>query len=314
MWQLNDEQTELWDRYVSPDEPNHLFFHDRCHMSATKTSPGSISCSNNCREHLPPEIDLDVLVDVSNWSYTFDHSFLSSDTYYGSLEPGALNLSNVYCLAEPLDGRCHIALLPTLLMGVTLCAIIKTCTAVVITRTLSRQNQTSLVTLRDAIASFLEESDPATAGLCTLGQNDIRRLLSNKDKLIISGPRQWLPARKPRAVVVPVSEWLTSYSIFALSIAACAICLGMAHLSGAHFVGGSFLQSDENPFLSDSFTLLGGIMITNSPQLLLSLYYLTYNNLFTRLQMAREWAYFLEQYRPLRVTDPKVCLRIHTKN
>lgn len=47
-------------------------------------------------------------------------------------------------------------------------------------------------------------------------------------------------------------------------------------------------------------------MTANSPQLLLSFCYLAYNNLFTRLQMAREWALFSEECLPLRVTDPQV--------
>lgn len=311
MWQFDGKQTELWDRYVNPNGPNHLFYHDQCKMSAEKFEPGSISCTNSCEKYLPPEVDLNGLVDVSNWSYTFNHDFDPFSTYYTGLKSGAFDLSNVYCLAEPLDGKCYIALLPTLLMGVAVCVIIKTCTAIIITRVLIRRNQTPLVTLGDTIASFLENSDPITAGLCTLGQHDVRMILADKDNPLISGATQWLPSRKPRAAVVPGSEWLTSYLLFALSIAVCAVCLGMAHLSGAEFSGGSFLQTDRNPFIQDSFTLFGGIIATNSPQLLLSLYYLAYNSLFTRLQMAREWASFLEEYRPLRVTDPKVRLRIH---
>ncbi|KAI1776297.1 hypothetical protein F4818DRAFT_413614 [Hypoxylon cercidicola] len=305
MWQLNGKQTELWDKYVTPNGPNHLFFYDQCKMSAAKYEPGSISCLNSCKTYFPPEVDLNGLVDISNWGYTFDHDLDISNEYYGDLKPTAFQLKNVYCLAEPLDGKCYVALLPTLLMGVTLCVIAKTCTAIIVTVVLIRRDQTPLVTLGDAIASFIENSDPVTAGLCTLGQSDVRRLLADKDNHLISGAWQWRPSRRPRATVIPTSVWLMSYLIFALSILICGVCLGMAHLTGVHFAGGSFLQSDQNPFIQGPFTLFGGIITTNSPQLLLSLYYLAYNSLYTRLQTAREWAVFLEEYRPLRVTDPK---------
>lgn len=47
-------------------------------------------------------------------------------------------------------------------------------------------------------------------------------------------------------------------------------------------------------------------MYANSPQILLSVCYLGFNNLFTRLQTAVEWARYGVKYLPLRVTDPKV--------
>lgn len=69
---------------------------------------------------------------------------------------------------------------------------------------------------------------------------------------------------------------------------------------------GSFFESEQNSFINSPFTFFEGVMLANSPQLLLSVCYLTYNNMFTRLQMAREWSLFSEGYQGLRVTDPKV--------
>lgn len=47
------------------------------------------------------------------------------------------------------------------------------------------------------------------------------------------------------------------------------------------------------------------IIIANAPSLLLSFVYLSYNNDFTRVQMAREWGSFSKRLRHLRVTEPK---------
>ncbi|KAI0012703.1 hypothetical protein F4779DRAFT_625800 [Xylariaceae sp. FL0662B] len=233
MWHFNDYQTKLWNGYVPPDRPNHLFFFSR---------PNNIS----------PTLK----------------------AYSSALQPGTFDLSIEYCLAEPLDRICHIALSPTLLMGVTICVIVKTCTAIIVTLALTQRKQRPLVTLGDAMASFIEKPDPVTVGLCTFGQGDVRKTLTDKRIFLLSGAGgQWQPSRKRRAAVVPLS--------------------------------GSFLENDQNPFTRSPFTFFTGIMAANSPQLLLSFCYLAYNNLFTRLQMAREWALFSEDYRPLRVTDPQ---------
>lgn len=72
------------------------------------------------------------------------------------------------------------------------------------------------------------------------------------------------------------------------------------------FSWGSFFESDQNAFSGTPFTFFEGVLTANSPQLLLSFCYLAYNNLFTRLQMAREWVLYSEEYHPLRVTDPQV--------
>lgn len=69
---------------------------------------------------------------------------------------------------------------------------------------------------------------------------------------------------------------------------------------------GSFSESEQNAFIDIPTSFVGGVLLANSPQLLLSFCYLTYNNLFTRLQMAREWSLYSKGYHPLRVTDPKV--------
>lgn len=69
---------------------------------------------------------------------------------------------------------------------------------------------------------------------------------------------------------------------------------------------GSVLASDRNPYIHLQFTLTKGALAVNSAQVLLSFWYLAYNNLLTRIQTAREWALFGRSYHPLRVTDPKV--------
>ncbi|KAI0843705.1 hypothetical protein F5Y06DRAFT_255622 [Hypoxylon sp. FL0890] len=318
MWHLKSNQTKLWDQYVPSNQPNHLFFDAQCTMVAERTSGRPIQCSNNCMAALtgtlyhlydPSLVNFSVKIDVPDWEYSFlnDDALntldLSGD-YSSASQPGAFDLSIKYCLAEPLDRTCYVALSPTLLTGVTICVVIKSCTAILATVLITRRKQIPLVTPGDAMASFIEKPDPATVDLCTFGQGDVRRALKDKHAFLSSGLRPWLPLQKRRAAVIPISVWVTSYLLFVIAIIVCSSYFSLAYDSSSG-LWGSFFESDQNVFFQDSYTFFDGVMTANSLQLLLSLWYLAFNNLFTRLQMAREWALFSEDYHPLRVTDPQ---------
>ncbi|KAI0099440.1 hypothetical protein F4814DRAFT_442966 [Daldinia grandis] len=229
--------------------------------------------------------------------------FTTGSTLTSGLQPGATDLLVQYCLANDLDRICHIGLSPTLLLTVTLCVILKTCTAIVVTVVLGRQNQPPLVTLGDAMESFIEKPDPITTGMCTIGQKEIRRAMRSYRAFLIPGPRQWKALHRRRWAVVPKLVWISSYLLFGIGIGICAYFFAGIKRQGE--LVGSFYESEMNSFIDSPFTFTQGVMIANSPQLLLSFCYLAYNNLFTRLQMAREWSLFREGYQPLRVTNPK---------
>ncbi|KAL9594967.1 MAG: hypothetical protein Q9219_006723 [cf. Caloplaca sp. 3 TL-2023] len=50
--------------------------------------------------------------------------------------------------------------------------------------------------------------------------------------------------------------------------------------------------------------ILSVVLLANSPQLLLSILYFAYNNLFTCMLLAEEWSTFATERKPLRVSDP----------
>ncbi|KAI3316543.1 hypothetical protein HD806DRAFT_527808 [Xylariaceae sp. AK1471] len=228
------------------------------------------------------------------------------------LQPNALQLSIKYCLAEPVESNCHVALSPTLLLTVTACIIIKTFTAIIITGVLSRRNQAPLVTLGDAVASFIEKPDQVTAGFCTIDQRSIKKPMRSKD-IVLIGPCRWQAPRNRRLGAVPQSIWISSYLLFfvGISIQVYYFVKVNPQVSNDLYSGNSFLQSDENPFIDTNpftltpFSLTQATLLANSPQLLLSFCYLAYNYLFTRIHMAKEWAMLSVSYSPLRVTDPQ---------
>ena len=72
---------------------------------------------------------------------------------------------------------------------------------------------------------------------------------------------------------------------------------------------GDFGVSSTNPFvmLNNNYNgrFLDVVLIANIPQFIISLDYLLFNGVLTRLHMAREWAAMSTGYRPLRVTQPR---------
>ncbi|KAK7745100.1 hypothetical protein SLS62_009964 [Diatrype stigma] len=175
-WHLEENETAFWDRYVPPDQPNHLFFDTQCVMVAERTPSSSVVCMNTCNKAMAGLSD-------NPWRYSFfddggddssktDRSSLAWVNGSSNIQPESsfggdydamyasngmtsglqsnFRLSVKSCMAQPLERVCHIGLSPRLLMGVTLCVVIKTITAIRVTKVLSHSGQEPLVTPGDA--------------------------------------------------------------------------------------------------------------------------------------------------------------------
>jgi hypothetical protein len=59
-----------------------------------------------------------------------------------------------------------------------------------------------------------------------------------------------------------------------------------------------------NNLMDSSLSLIGGVLVANTPQVLLSYLYLAFNNLYTSMFVAREWSTYVNERKPLRVTAP----------
>ncbi|KAI0848380.1 hypothetical protein F5Y00DRAFT_270122 [Daldinia vernicosa] len=316
MWHFNATQSRFWDKYVPSNQSNSLFYNAQCNMTAFLLDFHPGECRNSCIDSLrddPFSYDLaEFALQGPIWHYYFNADLLSiiNNTHreiweYTSAVPlDAPELSIEYCLAERLDNNCQIGVSPALLMGVTICVVIKTCTAILATGVLINQKQTPLVTLGDAMASFIEKHDPTTAGFCSFGQDDARKTLEDKHVFISSGTRQWQTLNRRRAAAIPKPVWKASYLFLILTTLACASLFTYVYRYNEGMLG-SFFEGDQNDLVGYGHRFAEAVMIANSPQLLLSLCYLIYNNLFTRLRMAREWSLFSQGYQPLRVTDPQ---------
>ncbi|KAI0856680.1 hypothetical protein F4860DRAFT_492388 [Xylaria cubensis] len=317
MWRIYDDDATFWNQYVPQRERNHLFFDAQCVMFASFNTSGKTSCVNTCSNAMGSHGLVTNSTQNSVWYYSFesDTKLVEVNWFYGrkhadwhpidfrNLQMGASTLSVEYCLTQPLESTCRVGLSPILLLLVTICVVGKTSTAVLVTLLQSRQNQPPLVTLGDAIVSFIETPEVVNKVCCTFGQADIREAMATDSAFILSKARKWKAVANFRAVALPGYVWVTSYLLCFVGIGLCASLYASVYQT--HGLIGNFFQSDDNSFILLTFSLLGAVILANSPHLLLSFCYLTYNNLFTYLQISREWGKYSEGYFSLRVTDPQ---------
>ncbi|KAI0186434.1 hypothetical protein EV127DRAFT_371216 [Xylaria flabelliformis] len=333
MWKLRSNESRFWDQYVPPDQPNHLFFDAQCSVQSTYESDMSGNCDNACMGALgksnlkgfygtysaPDNIETDwtsySFINISVLEAAFgNESEWGLEGYQlhhtaSDFQPSALDLSIDYCLVQPIETTCRVGVAPALLLTVTLFVVIKTCTAIVVAASMGHARQEPLVTPGDAIASFITQPDVITAGYCTMSQGQIRGAFRSYSSPPQSGARPWLGARTAWASAIPKSKWATSYLFIIIGIGTCIGLLNMAistaNSSGSSITRGGFFPSNNSPIIPLNFTLVNSVLLANTPQLLLTFCYFTYNNIFTHLYSAQEWAQFGYGFFPLRVTEPK---------
>ncbi|KAI0445163.1 hypothetical protein F4803DRAFT_560452 [Xylaria telfairii] len=321
MWKLKDNESLFWNQYVPPEQPNHLFFDAQCTVQSTFLFAQFYNCINDCigafGARLGREWEDSDLSPTCNWKpYSFlDYSRLEninpeeciSNLHHtaSDLQPPGFDISVDYCLAQPLNTKCQIGVSPILLLLVTICVVVKTITAIVVTTFLSYTRQTPLVTPGDAIESFIMKPDIITIGYCTMDHRGLRKAFKSNSSPPSPGPLPWRGVRKRWAFAITRSGWAESYLIILIGI---GVCIGFFIMIVSTFnviTGGGFFQSSDSPIIPLNLPFINAVLLANSPQLLVTFCYFTYNNILTHLQSALEWTKFGHEYTPLRVTEPK---------
>ncbi|KAM0553267.1 hypothetical protein ACHAPJ_007557 [Fusarium lateritium] len=245
-----------------------------------------------------------------------------------------------YCLAEREDAQCKIGVSNSVLLITTLCVFVKISQcAFFLFRYVLKSTEDPLVTPGDAVKSLISRPDRTTARMCTLEMRDVQftweRLfgVSPKRKInydqtdgveLLHGniehdflapqARQWRSRQKPIFYALPVNIWVRAYVVFLVVLIVGIYYLtkatgGRSITSGAFGNSGlnNFVTMDRNYGAADQYTgdFMHLVLLANIPQLILSVSYLQFNHLITRMVMAKEWARMSTKYRPLRVTDPQ---------
>ncbi|ETS81315.1 hypothetical protein PFICI_06317 [Pestalotiopsis fici W106-1] len=292
IFDMSFNEVESWNSIVPPNQTNNLWFSTRCLMGADLAG-GTLACHNACNNSLsfaPEDTG-----DSYNITFLPRLTFQNTSIYRGlHLDP----LPVRYCLQEAFETECQLGLSITLLFAVTFCILVKLLQCLIVIKYLDTSE--SLVTLGDAVAAFIARPDPYTAGYCTMQRRDAAQWE------IQESHEKWQRTSRRVGSTLSSMHWLVTYAVFficASTAVAFLIVMTNKHLG----LQGTITPSDSNPLLSTSVakSFLSGVLAVNSPQLMLSFCYVLYNNLFTKMQMGREWAALSRSYKGLRVSDPR---------
>lgn len=247
--------TTLWDAYVPVSKPNLSWYAGLCSnqintgYTTSYTNYVTPACKNMCTgpldltSYLDGEHALFQIVDgtaklpstAQNWTFQWTApacELSKSDQFSSKYEPDRpdylsddLAILNVrYCLARTQEPVCKVGLMNALLVVTTVCLIVKTGLCILV---LSKISDNPLVTVGDAIDSFIIRTDPATLASCTM---------SGWNTSLVPGPRQWNKKQRCMASAVPIWAWVRTYLLLAVILGIVTALMAMT-LDAEHFSG-----------------------------------------------------------------------------
>ena len=229
----------------------------------------------------------------------------SNATYWNPLVTDLpYEFSVSYCLAQKTDHICHIGFIPFIVWIVLLVNVFKViCFGY--TLLVVRRASKPLVTIGDMIQSFILEPDPNLNHRCLVSISQIRK--RSKFWTVSEMPLKWLPKRQCWLRGAFLSLWLLLF---------------LPAIIGLSFVIVLYVNNDLNRYLNLGFSssnlseivkrvdstinhgLMGSVLLTNTPQIILSYIYTAYNAVLTSMLSHAELLGYSTKQRGLRVTEP----------
>ncbi|KAJ5929587.1 hypothetical protein N7454_006537 [Penicillium verhagenii] len=180
-----------------------------------------------------------------------------------------------------------------------------------------------ILTIGDAIASFLGHPDPESQNQCLLTSREVK----SRSRYMKS-----IPTRKPLyqtkvfsntryrwSKAISTREWILLDLLWVIAIGTCISLLayGVIMIAKNDSEANSWTQplgtADVNTLIYDTTwpaSLVLNAMIANSPQVIFSLLYFTCNGQLTAMTLAAEWSSFAKERKGLRVSNnPKQSQR-----
>ncbi|KAF2650724.1 hypothetical protein K491DRAFT_720511 [Lophiostoma macrostomum CBS 122681] len=221
-----------------------------------------------------------------------------------------------YCLSQKVPGHCGIQFSTTIMAVVIVCNIFKLAVMVVILWKFDRD--TTIVTIGDAVQSFIQTPDPTTKDCCLESRRSIvkawktplqsrRGQVSQKPKLF---SRLWFTAASWKRWTIPVILWIPSTAVgIWLATKNEVHCENYVQTSKRCSLNGFGEVSPyyllDVPSLRNTSSTLPYVIVANTPQVIISLFYYTYNSLYTSMLANREWTQYATKRAALRVSYPK---------
>lgn len=209
-----------------------------------------------------------------------------------------------FCLSERAPPHCKIQLNSTILVIVTVVNFLKT---ILMFYIVFRPFDEPLLTMGDAVASFLDDPDPSTRDMCLLSIRDIRhghfragvgRWLAPKASWMDATSKTRLAiAVMMYVIAIAVSSSLLWFSIYKMPRGTSVSLVGLVSLGlGAVDPRTMIIGALGNR------SLIANTLIANIPQLIISLLDYFYNAHFTAMLMGYEWISYAHKRKGLRVS------------
>ncbi|KAJ5359849.1 hypothetical protein N7517_009040 [Penicillium concentricum] len=230
------------------------------------------------------------------------YQILNSPNTIGYFDYPSIGLYTVDgCISIKGEERCQLLFSPTFSLVVLVCTAVKVACILFVAR---GERAHRLLTVGDAIASFLSNPDPFTTGCCTSSKSDwIRRSrLDGAAKHRYEGvAQQRLDTRTRRWwQAAAIGQWASTLglSLSCLGVAGFLLHRGLqdnrlGSVGGTHWSAlwslGLGSASPYTLIYRLHTTLLGNVLLANTPQLLLSVSYYFYNATLTAMFMANEY-------------------------
>lgn len=258
-----------------------------------------------------PLRDLPIIrTDKSSSDYTWldSHSTLSNDAQHWAVYRWPID----YCLSRLTPEACELQFNARILVVVVVCGVLKVAAMVSI---IIIQDQAALVTIGDAVASFLRLPDPCTAGMCLFSKADAKwslHWLAGKkklhpirwDSLHFYRAHWWKALSESRRVFLVYFHflfWLAAAVTLPISIISTGSGTSLWNLNLGEPSPNALIPSG---LPRGSAGVMGAAMIANLPQLLLSILNVACNNFFTTVHLCAEWSGYALHRKGLRVSYP----------
>ncbi|KAF4632935.1 hypothetical protein G7Y89_g5184 [Cudoniella acicularis] len=280
----------------------------------------SDSLSNGVSGSIVPWFDVSVPLAPIDLSVLMNINPLDFDS-------GVVGKTVEYCLSQTSQEGCRVLIAVPVLAIIILCNMLKAIT-ILMTFKIIRNSQTiPLITIGDAIQSFLENPDVRTEDMCLYDRRMIVKNLwqqRKKAQQYYSHNRLWFNASSPIKWILtnllfnPTSVPSLYPLLTVISAIAILALLGVVMSSISKPLNLSQLAQWTLGFgaISETTTIslgttgkglssiLSSLILVNLPRALFSLLYLSYNSHFTSMYAASEWSRFAHQRKTLRVTSP----------
>ncbi|KAF2832511.1 hypothetical protein CC86DRAFT_366289 [Ophiobolus disseminans] len=207
-----------------------------------------------------------------------------------------------YCLSQPADAHCRLQFNTAIAVIVCVLNFVK---AAIMFFIVFRVGDEPLITMGDAAASFLETNDPTTKNMCLLSIHDARE---NGYK---AGAREWLDQRYRWKDVTSMKRRTTTLAIFSCALIIVVTLLGWGiqslpdgtsrSLSGLARLGYGTVDP-RTAITGLPNDLVMNAIVANSPQVILSMLYFSYNALFTAFLLSYEWTTYGHKRKGLRLS------------